>query len=58
MERVWEQRKGPEYETKRGTSRMDSKGIMKSDNNNKKGEVGNNNKRVINKDVCVCLCAG
>ena len=38
---------------------MDSKGIMKSDNNNnKKGEVGKNNKGVINRDVSVCLCAG
>ena len=37
---------------------MDSKGIMKSDNNNKKAEVGNNNKGFINRDVCECLCAG
>ena len=37
---------------------MDSKGVMKSDNNNKKGEVGNNNKGVINRDVCVCCVQG
>ena len=43
--------------TKHGIGRMGSEGMLNSANNNMKGEVGNNRKWVMNRGVCVCLCA-
>jgi len=44
--------------TKHGIRRMGNKGRLNSAKNNMKGEVGNNNKGVMNKGVFVCLYAG
>jgi len=44
--------------TKHGSGRMGSEGMLKFANNNRKGEVGNSNKEVMNGDVFACLCTG
>ena len=44
--------------TKHGIRRMGYKGRLNYAKNNMKGEVGNNNKGVMNRDVFACLCAG
>jgi len=49
---------GPSMKAKHGIRGMGSEGTLKSDNNNMKGEVRINNNGVMNRDVCVCLCAG
>ena len=44
--------------TKHGIGRMGSEGMLNSAKNNMKGEVGNKNKGVMNRDVFACLCTG
>ena len=48
---TWELSKSSKYETRHGIRRVGSEGMLNSANNNRKGEVGNNNKGFMNRDV-------
>ena len=55
---VWALSKSSKYETKHGIRRVGSEGMLNFANNNRKGDVGNNNKGIMNRDVFACLCTG